>query len=964
MTATTRSHRQPDYWCDQRLLITVDGPDSRQRFEVDKPFARLGSHKLSEVLIPDKAIARRRLYFHATDDGVFCVDLTHPKSTASNFCGWLAPDNTIELGPYRVSAQLSDPASREAQPPAEVLDDLQTKDTAAEPVPVLAMSLKGKEIARRELTRRLTLLGRRDPSTLRITSHSVSASHCILYWDSGVLWVVDLFSGNGTLLEGRPIEADRFSPGDSLKIGRAELYHLATSQAARCPHLDEPAEVSYPADRDAHVTDDAVDDGLGSEIEVGDSSPHMAEAAALADRLDAQRAEFDAEVADWTNRRQADDDEFAERLERLSTDRAELDGRKAQWEESRRQQEAQLASRRKELDQVAAAVENEKKDLAALREQAEVQRRLAETAVAGEVEQRESIDELRAQVENSRRQFEEEADAWRAEQSQRETEHRQEVAELAGRWEALLAQQKDAAEVQNKLSQDRQDLERQVSELAAAREEFAREKEAREADLLQTENSFDERSKKLEAAFSLLAADRDELDSLRENGENELRLNEERLADLSRQLDDRQTDLQRRKEAWEEKQHQDEDSLADRSAELERATAALSEDRARLSEEVSAKEADLERSREASNAKRQQEAEAAAARAKELDEAAAALADERRKVAETREDWEAKRRRLEDEYAHRAQELKRQQVEFFEQRREWESRLRQQAAQSQLQPATVGPVNSPALGTPNPVDTGASRRVAGPRGEPPQPGSMQPSPEAASSEPSALVDQDGRPRPAALLATIRRGPQWTSAMRNNELRATSLAYWAGAVLVAAICSALSGAAVWLYLTPSHTITIQASESVGKTLAVMPSETLTKFIKSDEVFDAASKSIGAPMPSGSTRPNVTAARLVRRLIVDYSEKTGCLELGLRSSKVAESRVSLEAIGEAVLAQMSDLEDGADSSHSTKSDPQTFENAQRLPWTIAAIVLGFLVSIVVAFVWARHRSARNRLPYGLA
>ncbi len=216
---------QSKYWCDQGLVITVDGPGGRRTVEVDKPFARLGSHDSSEVLIPDKRIARRRFYFHATDEGVFCVNLTHSKKKLDQSRGWLNPDDTIKMGPYGISVRLAgDP---EAEPGPKPQPDLEHRDTAADPRPLLAMSIKGKEVDEREVKRQLTVLGRRIPSTLRITSYSVSSAHCVLYWSSGLLWVVDLFSVNGTRLQGNKIEAAELPPGDILKVGHAELLHLA-----------------------------------------------------------------------------------------------------------------------------------------------------------------------------------------------------------------------------------------------------------------------------------------------------------------------------------------------------------------------------------------------------------------------------------------------------------------------------------------------------------------------------------------------------------------------------------------------------------------------------------------------------------------------------------------------------------------------------------------------------------------
>jgi FHA domain len=213
------------YWCDKGLVITVEGPDGRRRVEVDKPFARLGSHKSSEVLIPDEQTSRQKFYFHATDDGVFCVNLSHSKKTADKSRGWLNPDDTIKMGPYRISAQLA--GNADARPRSKTQPDLEARNTAAEPRPLLAMSIKGKEVDEREVKRQLTVLGRRVPSTLRITSYSVSSAHCVLYCSSSVLWVVDLFSVNGTRLQGKRVEAAEFPPGDILKVGQAELLHLA-----------------------------------------------------------------------------------------------------------------------------------------------------------------------------------------------------------------------------------------------------------------------------------------------------------------------------------------------------------------------------------------------------------------------------------------------------------------------------------------------------------------------------------------------------------------------------------------------------------------------------------------------------------------------------------------------------------------------------------------------------------------
>ena len=961
-----------DYWCDRRLVITVEGPDRRQRFEVDKPYARLGSHALSEVLIPDKGISRRRLYFHATDDGVFCADLSHLKSATANLSGWLAPDDILELGPYRISAQLANPPSSEVHPPTETLADLETKGSAAEPRPVLVMSVKGKELARRELTRQLTVLGRRSPSKLRINSHSVSATHCVFYWDGGGLWVVDLFSGNGTRRQGQSIDVARFSPGDSLAVGPAELHHLAASKVERISHENKPDEVSYSAGHDSHVGDDG-GDGRGSEIEIADSSPQMVESLALAARLAAQREEFEAEMADWTNRRRQADDELAERAQRLSADRAELDGRKAQWDETRRREDEQLAARRHELDEAAAAIENEKQELATLRGQTEEERRQTEAATAGQTGQRKSIDELQAQIEDRRRELKEETDAWLAEQNQRQAEHRRNVEELSKKQEAFLVQQEAAAEAEAKLSEDRQDLERQVSELAAARDELRQEKEVWQSECRQEENSLGERTRQLEEASKLLTADRDEFDGLCKNREEELRREDERLAELSRQLAERETDLQDRQEAWETKRQQDEDSLGDRSAQLEEAAAALSNDRERhetackayeeeyrrldddragLSQELAAKRANIERDREAWEAERQQDKDALDAGQKEFEEAAAALAGERREFEAARETWEEERRRLEAEHA-----------EFLQRREELESRRRHQDGQSQEQSATTGPKETPLPGPDGPIDSSASGRPSQLQHESAPPGPTEPSPDIDPCLSSTLANHDGSPRLDAL-TTIRRGPRWTPPRRNYGPRRALGCSWILVLIAAIACSGITAAAIWFSQMPSCEVTIETSDTVSDILAAMTPE---QFINSRKVLEAASDRVVADIPTGFTRRNDPTAWLFRRIMVDYSEDTRCLWIGLRGSNITESRKSVDAIGDTILAEMTVMEDG-DESGSPPSKivaRPNVESNHRLPLTLGGMALGFFAPIILVIGRGRRWAAAPARPrYGSA
>ncbi len=241
------------FWCEHRLVVTVDGPDGRLVTTTTRPYARVGSHVAAEVTLSHGDVPRRGLYLHAADFGVFCVRLDGEEPPTSPFRGWLRPEQAVPLGPYLVSARLADEGPP-GQPPEP---DWESRGSADLPYPMLAVKFRGREVAERRLKRRLTVVGRRRSSTLPILSRSVSAPHVVLFWHGGVLWAIDLLSRNGTLLDRRPIDAAQLPLGGSLTLGQVELEYADLSgrpeeqrpTAITVPELPRPLE-SRPEPRD------------------------------------------------------------------------------------------------------------------------------------------------------------------------------------------------------------------------------------------------------------------------------------------------------------------------------------------------------------------------------------------------------------------------------------------------------------------------------------------------------------------------------------------------------------------------------------------------------------------------------------------------------------------------------------------------------------------------------------------
>jgi pSer/pThr/pTyr-binding forkhead associated (FHA) protein len=217
-----------EYWCDQGLEITVDGPDGRFSVKVEKPFARIGRHESSEVVLPDKRIPRRSLYLHAMEAGIFYVRLaSSPPDGNSGSQGWLAPDQIITVGQYKIVAQLS----RSQPKPTAALPDIEGRDFFP-PHPVLMLVDRGRTVARLLLRRRLSIVGREERNTLPLADAQISTSHCALFREADKLWVIDLLSSNGTFIAGQRLESALVAPGQSLTLGNSvSLIYLSTPQA-------------------------------------------------------------------------------------------------------------------------------------------------------------------------------------------------------------------------------------------------------------------------------------------------------------------------------------------------------------------------------------------------------------------------------------------------------------------------------------------------------------------------------------------------------------------------------------------------------------------------------------------------------------------------------------------------------------------------------------------------------------
>lgn len=89
-----------------------------------------------------------------------------------------------------------------------------------------------------ELTKDLTLVGRKEDCDLRLDHKSVSKQHCVLVKTDGMLFIRDLGSTNSTRVNGQRVRRSALLPNDQLTIANYK-FKVHFGEAAQPAQPDE-----------------------------------------------------------------------------------------------------------------------------------------------------------------------------------------------------------------------------------------------------------------------------------------------------------------------------------------------------------------------------------------------------------------------------------------------------------------------------------------------------------------------------------------------------------------------------------------------------------------------------------------------------------------------------------------------------------------------------------------------------
>jgi pSer/pThr/pTyr-binding forkhead associated (FHA) protein len=246
---------------------------AEQSHVVNSPFVFVGRSPAAGVRLDDPSISQCHAYLQFLEGAVHCIDLGSRTGViwddGSQGRGWVEADHTLRMGMFDV--RIDAPA---APPLAHSLDQ-HDQGTGADPI----LSLASVEIHSGTrpkdqlhlLDRPITLLGRHPACELRLVDDSIAYFQCALVNTPDGLWLVDILSRQGALLNGRHIRLARLRDADLLEFGKVSLVIQigAHSRGSRIA-LREPSDLAPVLDNVAVISGKVADAVAGAFVPVGE----------------------------------------------------------------------------------------------------------------------------------------------------------------------------------------------------------------------------------------------------------------------------------------------------------------------------------------------------------------------------------------------------------------------------------------------------------------------------------------------------------------------------------------------------------------------------------------------------------------------------------------------------------------------------------------------------------------------
>ncbi len=203
------------FWCDLGLHLRIEGPEGSREVKTDQPFARIGGHKDSEVVLEGERVRRRHLILIAFTNGIYCIDLIASAKNGKQTGSWLDSEIPLKVGAFVIHAHAVTPQGEQISVRPQNTENFRL--TLELDPPRLEVVRRGEPVGRFLLRKQFTCFGRSPGNRIWVRSQYLSQFHLLFVRDETGLWLIDLLSANKPIVNGHPQE---FGPlhGPSARI--------------------------------------------------------------------------------------------------------------------------------------------------------------------------------------------------------------------------------------------------------------------------------------------------------------------------------------------------------------------------------------------------------------------------------------------------------------------------------------------------------------------------------------------------------------------------------------------------------------------------------------------------------------------------------------------------------------------------------------------------------------------------
>jgi pSer/pThr/pTyr-binding forkhead associated (FHA) protein len=241
---------------------------------LEQPFAVIGRDPRCDVVLDHPEVSPRHVYLQIVNGRLLYIDLGSRSGVSHagkrRKVGWLARDEALRIGPYRVRLHGGDSArgdapSLPAADAAMAFEDGRVLDAMA-----LELSHRAVRSSRCEARSGLALIGSGADCPVRLVDPSVATYHAALLRAPAGAWVVDLLGEGGIRRDGQAVRAAKLVEGDAIQLGHSVMRVAGTAPAPAPVAITPAIEPPPPAPL---VQDDAFVFGSRREVSANVEPP-------------------------------------------------------------------------------------------------------------------------------------------------------------------------------------------------------------------------------------------------------------------------------------------------------------------------------------------------------------------------------------------------------------------------------------------------------------------------------------------------------------------------------------------------------------------------------------------------------------------------------------------------------------------------------------------------------------------